>query len=378
MNIHMLLLLAVMVITLAYRNSTDSREGRKQCVLLITVLLACFSGFRTWWFGDLIKYYTLYRDCAGNLSRVFDEMNNFGIRLFFYLAEKVHISYDVCIFLIAALVAIALGYVVYKYSPIPFWSYTMYIALGFYLFSYSGLKQIIAMSFLMFAFVGIEEEKPMKFLLWTLVAAVFHAPALIFLPAYFLAKQKISLRYIAMVILAMIAIFAFRNQIVELFAEMYYEGENQYSASGSIGGRSLMMFFILIVALFLRPLKYKDVLYGKVFNLMLIAAMIQIFSMYDNVFTRLADYYYQFSVVFIPLMLESGSHQMLSKPDYTPRNYNPQVYLLMGLVVTIFALWFYNNTLSGSRVMLSDYKFFWEIDPYSLYNDFEAFTETVV
>lgn len=369
MNKHMVVLLVIMAITLVFYNTCDYRDYRRLCIFSVTAILTCFSGFRSWWMGDLIKYYTLYCNCNGAdwVTAVFKDDLNIGIRLFFKAMGSIGISYDICLFLIAAFSAITLGMLVYRYSPGPYWSYLIYIAMGFYLFTYSGLKQTIAMAFLMLAAIGIFEDRPGKFLGWTLVAATFHLPAAIFIVAYPVAKKKMDRYYVLILLIAVTVVFVFRDQIVGWFSEAYYEEETKYYAKKTIGGRALMIALFIAAGLILRPARQGDQIYSQVVNLMVVSALIQTFSVYDNVFTRLADYYYQFIVLFIPMMLESSDHQLKMRAQYRVRRFSLRSYRAAWLFVTVFCLWFYNNMISGGGSTISDYKFFWEIDPYALY-----------
>ena len=369
MNKHMMVLLVIMAITLVCYRACDYRYYRRNCIAAVTVIMTCFTGFRSWLMGDLIKYYTLYRSCNSPdwASKVFEDYANIGIRLFFKAAGSLGLSYDICLFLIAALSAVALGILVYRYSPGPYWSYLMYIAMAIYLFTYSGLKQTIAMAFVMLAAVGIFEDRPKKFLLWTLVAAAFHMPAAIFIVAYPIAKKKMDRYYVLILLIAVACVFLFRDQIVGWFSEAYYEDESKYYAKETIGGRAVMMALFIIAGLVLRPAQRGDRIYSQVVNLMVVAALIQTFSVYDNVFTRLADYYYQFVALHIPMILESSDHQIKMGAPYRVRRYTLRSYQTAWLVITVFALWFYRNTISGNGETIANFRFFWEIDPYALY-----------
>ena len=130
-----------------------------------------------------------------------------------------------------------------------------------------------------------------------------------------------------------------------------------------------MMCFIMIIALILRPLNAWDKVYSRVFSMMIMAALCQMFSVYDNNFSRLADYFFQFVVLFIPLMLESGTQQAKAFPAYKVkiRYWDRSVYILATVCITAFSAWYYNSYLSASTAILDDFKFFWQIDPYSLY-----------
>ena len=60
MELQMALLLSVMAITLIFWRIDDGWTNRKIFIFIVTVILTCFSGFRSWWIGDCIKYYTQY------------------------------------------------------------------------------------------------------------------------------------------------------------------------------------------------------------------------------------------------------------------------------------------------------------------------------
>jgi hypothetical protein len=155
--------------------------------------------------------------------------------------------------------------------------------------------------------------------------------------------------------------------IASFLNKEFREDETKYYAKELIGGRALMMAMFILAGLILRPAQRKDRIYSQVVNLMMIAALIQTFSVYDNVFTRLADYYYQFVVLHMPLILESSDHQIKMGAPYRVRRYTTRSYRVAWVAITMFALWFYNNTVSGGGSSIVDYRFFWEINPYALY-----------
>ena len=372
MTIHLILLAAVLLIALLY-SGRPTLNRKKHAVVVITAGLTLFSGFRTWWMGDLIKYYTLYRNCNGdNWQGVLTEKwDNMGIRVFFRAAGAVGVSYDVCIFLIAAFVAISLGVIIYRYSTSPFVSYLIYISMGFLIFTFSGLKQAIAMGFLCYAMICVLENRWKKYLFWVLIAGFFHAPAFIFLLAYPFAHKKIDRWYVLYLIAGFALVFAFRWQIASFLSELYGDEADAYvdAASKVVGGRFLMMLLILAVCAFLRPIRQRDATYAKVFNIMVLAAMFQTFSVYDNVFSRLTDYFFQFVVLFLPMALcprglLAVEYAEMESPGYCLQK---ELYILALVGITAYAIYYYVGYLGSSSVFLREYKFFWQIDPYALY-----------
>lgn len=367
----MLLFVAVMGICLAFATQVSTNRRKRRCVIIITLILTLFSGLRTWWYADLIKYYTQYLACNGpdwkNVITAGSE--NFGLRFFFHYAGALGISYDNCLLIVAAFVAITLGKIVYRYSPSPFWSYTMYIAMGFYIFTYSGLKQSIAMGFLILAAMEMFEGRFFKYLLYVVIGGLFHAPAFIFLAAYPFCRQELNRRYVLVLIALVAALFLFRTQIVNFMNEIYYDEADTFTDTDEVGGRFIMMVLIMILGVVLRPLHRWDRLYLQVFNLMVLAAALQTMSVFGNIFSRLADYYFQFVVLYMPLILQTGRSQAREMPRYRNeiRYWDPKNYLVLSLCIVVFAFWFYGNQVDSSSVFISSYAFRWEIDPYSLY-----------
>ena len=369
MKLQMPLLIAVMAICLFYSLMGNTGRSRRQCVIVMTVILALFSGLRTWWMGDLIKYYTQYRACNGAdwYNVITSGTDNFGLRYFFHYAGAIGISYDNCLLIIACFVAVTLGVMVYRYSPSPFWSYTIYISMGFYMFTYSGLKQAVAMGFLILAGMAMFERKFRKYLLLVVLGGLFHAPALIFLAAYPFCRQKLNKRYVLVLVGLVLVMFLYRTRIVNFMNALYYEEADAFADTNEVGGKFIMMVLIMILGVTLRPLHKWDRVYLQVFNMMVLAAALQSMSVFGNVFSRLADYYYQFVVLFIPMILQTGRSQARAMPMYRSeiRYWNPNHYLLLGICIAAFAVWFYGNQL-GSPI-LRDFMFRWQIDPYSLY-----------
>ena len=372
MNIQLLLLFAVLILAIRYPLHPTLKR-KKLVVQEISIVLSLFSGLRTWWMGDLIKYYTLYRNCNSEnwLQVVSGKWANMGIRVFFRVTGAVGISYDVCIFIVAVFAAVSLGTIIYRYSTSPFVSYLMYIGMGFLIFTYSGLKQTIAMGFLCFAMMCLLENKWKGFIAWTLVGGFFHAPALVFLLAYPFSHKKIDKRYLLFVAAGFAVVLLFRNQIVAMLSELYHDDSEAYTVSSSrlVGGRFLMMLLILVGGYFLRPVTRKDATYAKVFSIMVLAALFQTFSVYDNVFTRLTDYFFQFIVLFLPMALRpcgelAVESAQLESPGYYRRR---EIYTLAVIAITVYAVYYYSDLVSVSTGYLKDFKFLWEIDPYSLY-----------
>ena len=339
-------------------------------IALMAALHTFICGWRYMYLtGDLLKYsgqYTRIYPVNGWFSeQVFDGGRNFG---FAWLSKLLSLisngNFQILLIVIAVITEIAVAVIIYRYSPAPWLSYLLWDCFGFYIFGFSAIKQALAMGLLMFAFIGIMEERPRRFFLWTVLAGCIHAPALIFLPAYWIAKSKLSVRRMTAYVISAVLIFIFRNQIVTFISEFYYD-ETDFTVNDRLGGRFMMIAALIAAGVFLRGFSGKN--FSKLFNLMIAAAILQMFSGFDNVFTRLTDYYFQFLILYLPMMFYPERDERLNN-GYQIRHLalsHQQRIAAMFCVVLLAGLYYYttnlNITITNAIDDYLNYRFSWEV-----------------
>lgn len=350
-------------------------KNRKYYVIIMAVIHAFVCGFRYEFLtGDLQTYHNIYETLPyyGWFSdRVIQEGKNTGFYMFMKLiAMLTNSNYQIFLLIVAIIIETAVAILIYKYSPRPWLSYLVWNCVGFYIFGFSAVKQSLSMAFVVFAMICIFENKLLRFMLCVLIAGLIHAPAFAFLPAYWLAKRRINMWMIGLYILAAGVIFVFRDQIVVFVSEYYYEEATmellQFGTEG-LGGRFFMIVLVLICGALLKGFREKE--FESLFHVIVISAIFQMFSVYNNVFTRFADYYFQFSILFIPLIFYQGIHPERSNKTYMRAkirfNERSITFLVMGLTVVL--LWYYQYTCLGVPVAnpIDDYlnfRFMWDVN----------------
>lgn len=371
-------ILYIIILLVCMINSTGGQRQKKDCITFVTILLTLFSGLRSWWYGDLIMYYTRYMtESSVSLRELLQEngLRNFGLSIINKFAFSIfgEYGYDVLIFCIALFSAYTLGKVIEAYSPSTYWSYLMYLSMGFYMFTFSGLKQTIAMGFCCLAMIALLQDNIKKFLVMVGLGMLFHVPALIFLVAYPFSRKKFDEWYVAFITAILVAMYLYRNQLA-YFLEDAYHSETAadavlLNAASGVGGRFIAMLLIMVLAMILRPLTEKDKSYVKVFNIMVLAAAIQMMSVFNNTYTRLADYYYQFVVLFVPMfMVPINSRKEAAYRRVSGIIQNNDTHLILVVIITIFSVWFFSTQAEvvenyGSLV------FFWEKNAHLLYGN---------
>ena len=343
---------------------------RIQYIVLMTVLHTFLCGFRWQWLtGDLHKYYWNYFECGSYdwfSPELWAQGRNFG---FYYFNKIIYTFFgeeqQALLFAIALIVHVALAVVVYRYSPAPWFSYLVWNCMGFFLFGFSAIKQALAMAFVMLAFIGIAEKKLRLYLIMMAIAGAIHMPSLVFLPAYWLTKMRVRPKTILLYLIAGVAIYVFRNQFVAFIRSFYYEDDEVMIFSGEIGSRMIMILGFTLFGLFFRG--FRDGVMDDLFHIMALGAILQMLAGFDNIFTRLADYYFQLSVLYLPMTFFPRENVRLRRDGLQPLfSFNKRSMAVFATCIAAFVLWFYwtcniNITISYETDNYLNYRFMWDV-----------------
>lgn len=346
-------------------------SGKEKYILLMAALHTFVCGFRYMYLtGDLRKYAAGYYEIvkSGWLSEnVLKEGRNTGFFLLMKVfSELTNGDFQIFLLFIAIVTEITLAILIAKYSPLPWMSYLVWNCLCFYGFGFSAIKQALAMGVLMIAMDAILQEEPRRFLVMTLLAGLIHFPALVFLPAYWIAKRRVNYETIVLYILIGAAFYVFRGWLVQYVSSLYYDEEEFVLNSTQLGGRFLMIMAILLCGIVLKGFQEEN--FSKLFNLIAVAAVLQMLAGFGNVFTRLTDYYFQFSILFIPMIFTN--YTCNTKIDRNGTGailpFNERSLMLFSVLIAIILVWFYYRYYIGVDVSYAvddytDFRFMWDV-----------------
>lgn len=353
MNIYWSIVIAVVLLG---QIMPQNGKNKKKYIVTMSILHIFVCGLRYKFLtGDLIKYEWNYRDLLhyGWLDKAILERKNLGFVYFMKCcAEISNGEFQFCLFLIALISEITLAVLIYRYSPKPWLSYLVWNCMSLYIFGFSAIKQALAMSFIVLAMMYIMEYNARRFLLCVLIAGAIHAPAFVFLPAYWIAHRRINASTVLMYIVVGIVVFALRNPIVEFISGLYYEEDTIEIVTTTLGGRFFVIILILLAGMLLKGFRQKR--FEMLFNIIIVAAILQMFSGFNNVFTRLADYYFQFSVLLIPMIFsdedEKEKQNINERARYPMLYFNQKSLRILTLILTLILMWFYWETCLGVTI----------------------------
>lgn len=345
--------------------------GKKYYIWVMAIIHTFVCGFRYMYLtGDLRNYaadYYNYRSLGWFNSEVFQEGRNTGFAwLMKFISGMTNGNFQILLLVIAIIIEVALAILIYRYSPKPWMSYLVWNCMGFYIFGFSAIKQALAMAFLMIAMVYIFEERPKAFVITVLIAGTIHTPALIFLPAYWICKFRLNTKVILSYLVFAGIVFSFRTSIVEIMTDLYYDETSFVMNTDVLGGGFFVIVLILICGVMLKGLTNSN--FRRVYNLIIVAAIFQMFAGFDNVFTRLANYYLQFAVLLIPMIFSSSE-------DFEERDegsieaivqFDPKSIALIILVLMIILIWWYQRTTLGVDISSEvdnylNFRFMWDV-----------------
>jgi len=219
------------------------------------------------------------------------------------------------------------------------------------------------MSLILLAYIGIREQRFLFFLTMTGLASLIHLPALIFLPAYGICRVKMCFDLVAVYVIFGILVYAFKQPLLDFVSGLYYP-DREFVYYGLPGNRFIMITVIAVCAVMLRG--FEDIDLERLFHLMVIAATLQMLSGYGHIFTRLTDYYFQFSALYIPVLFFPARRIMqdTNLPELLP--FNDRSLNAFSSIVSVVLIWFYYVHCLDVELPAYDdytnYRFLWEID----------------
>ena len=360
MNMYVAMMAAVLI--LAYFMRGDRPEN-KSYIWISCVLMFVLCGFRNVYeigIDSATSYIRISRE-TGELawSDIFTNSNDAHNQGFSVILKFCHTltggDYQSFYILYTAFFMVIFGWFIGKYSVDPIQSFCYFWGLLCYSFLFDAIKQGMAMTFITLAFDAIIERKPIRFGIWTAIASWVHAPALIFAPAYLIAKMRPGRAYLLFLAALLAVTYRFREDILELMLT-YYSTEMQMNDMNFLGNKVIIMIGIVIAALILRPADEDDRLYSVLMQIMGISIVIQTFASYNNTFERLANYYFQFAVFFIPLVFQTDTRrsQLLDiKTEAMVKQFAPWAFCAFGV-------WRYARIITSQSWIWLPYRFFFE------------------
>lgn len=321
--------------------------------------------------SDTISYYMRYIGAIDMLSAE-NTITEPGYNLIsYFFHDIVGVKFWVYNALMSAFVCFILALFLKHFSNDIYISLFVYMTIGLFSMSMSGLRQILAINICTIPIIWSKvceergnESMRHKFLrlivgiVLVFLAYTIHNSAIIFLPILFILDVRLSKPQTIIVLIVAISVFLFRNLVLGLLSNFMLERYEKYDLEEGYMMNFLALLVPITIGLFCVIVSKPDNgdrLYSKSFSILFIFLSLQV--MFNNLalsqiqISRLGFYFGNACIILIPYALKKMSVQIQS---------------IITLVIIIFCLvYFYLGTRDGT-LRIDDYMFFWEEPMYLL------------
>ena len=359
--------LIVLLLAASFLFRGNQRQSKKFIVIAFLLLFAVMglrnvNAFGSDASGTNGSYPIIYINAVNSAwSELSDKTERNYYLGFLYLMKLIYVitngDYQALITILSLFVVFSYMRFIWKYSSSPIQSVLCFLGLLYYTLLFDALKQAVAMAILLFAFDAIIEKKPVRFVILAVLAALFHFPALVFLPAYWIGRMKAGRGYILLLGALLLITYLFRDQLLNLMLDAYGGEDIDATMEGIrfLRNKAVIMIVIAVFAAMVRPPAPDDTVYNALLMFAGIAIVLQTFCGYSNIFERLADYYFHTSIVLIPLIFEkNGKSRMRAIAGVDQR-----IIEAVPLVICAFAIWRFLSTVNQSGIYMP-YRFLWQ------------------
>jgi transmembrane protein EpsG len=288
--------------------STPNTQGinyvkpNKFLILISLTSLVIVSGLRNN-IGDTYFYMHSYIITEFNWSN-FKFEADFGFNILQILLQKLSDDPQILIFVTALVTNTLILLILFKYSRRIELSLFVYIASGMYLVSMNGIRQALAASIVFTATRFIINGNFLNFFIVILLASTIHQTAIIFVPIYFIVRQKAWTK-ITMILLGSGVIIAlgFNEFSKLLFSAIEDTKYGQYSTFNE-GGASFIRVVVGMVPLVIAYMgreKLKQLWSNSdyIVNLSVLSLLFLIVSTQNWIFARFNVYFGLYNLILI-------------------------------------------------------------------------------
>ncbi|MBR6737918.1 MAG: EpsG family protein [Clostridia bacterium] len=346
----MYLICLLVIVVFATIFLSKQLNSKKAFLVVAAIVLILYAGLRTpSYSGDVESYvnkFNTYKLFSFNeiINLYSANTKNPSFHFLGWLFSRVFDSAQLWLAFIGAVYVICTIHVIFKESESPLLSVIVLLALGYFAFTLSGLRQSMAMSFTMLAYFPAKNRKIFKFVLLVLIASLFHLSALIFLLVYPFANKKLGWSHFIVGCVAFVAFFFFQGQIRRIIANLL---EDSYLGGYADRYVTITMSGLIIqVAIFIFNLFYYKKVINKngkakiLYNLAFFGIIFQLFASMIAEMFRISMYFSVFNILLIPLSLSVENNKKIKNV------------LSILIYATLFVYMF--------RDGIPDYTFFWQ------------------
>lgn len=288
------------------RKYGESKNLLTLFMVIISIQMILILGLRDQSIGrDTISYFKRFNKYGQySIQEIFlDENQEIGFSLLIKAVRFFTGDYQWFLVIVSMLSIIPIMITITKCSKKPFLSVLLFIALDYFSFMFSGMRQGIAYGLCFSSYLMIRDKKFFKFLVVVFLATLFHKSAYLFIPAYFIANTKIKKKTIILMIISYIFVFMFKEKLFGLVTDAMYDSY-EIKDTNPVGFLVLVFTVAVVGVLFKNNAIKMDESFNCSLMILCAAVVLLPFIGIGNNAKRLVEYYSIFMIMVIPGILD--------------------------------------------------------------------------
>jgi len=299
---------------------------------------------------DVISYYNEFI----NPEQYFQfRTSERGYSFFNLIFSKSGIGFQLYLFIIAGFIVAVISRLYRKYSKNIILSFYLFITLGLFAMTMSGIRQSLAVTITIIAFMCLMNNKKLLFIFFVILATFFHNSAIIFLLVYVvkdfeMTKLKAFILYFTS-LSTYFALFILIPIVTSIIPERYLARYLHLDAN--INPLIIIVYILIPLAVLIiwRPARKQnasDSLNSKLLLLSFFSVVIYFFATEIFLFERLIYYFMVFTTLLIPNVI-------MNIKDKNLRIASIIACIILPLIMFLI-------TTQGGSLGIDNYKFFWK------------------
>lgn len=352
---------------------------RKIAIISTFFVLFLFQALRNVSVGiDLSAYQSFYYNFhQQSWSEILSKGEQFGLEYTFVLFCKViamltNGNWQIFIAIISFFNNYVLCKMIYKYARNTFYAFSIYMAIGLFVFSFSGIRQSIAISFCMLSFDKLCSKKYASTFFYLLLACLFHKSAIVFMAALLINRIKIKPSSLFWVSIVFLIISIWGHSIISVVVKLLLPSFESYLdiEHSSFGFFGLFLLLSLYMLSYLNYNKKTKSFYNSKFIYLTILAVIcQAFGNLSTITMRITMYFIPYLILglansdkltkFYPYDIHAQQSMYIIN-----KNKDKSIIRLMNLMICIYVVFIIfeilMKDLNSGYLNVVPYRFFWE------------------
>jgi hypothetical protein len=220
------------------------------------IFLILFAGLRYKIGIDYASYeriHQIIRSMSWTYTELIDKSKEINQEVGFFVLNIFFKNFNMMILFIAILSLILKYKFIYEHSKFIFLSLWLYYSMFFIRYEMGLISQTIAVSIVLYSINFIITGRKYRFILTVVLASLFHYTAILFLPAYWLASRKLSLKFMFIVTIISLSLAylpltnLLSNFIIKLvpWYSLYFKEISEFTLSFNTIKRITILFLFI-------------------------------------------------------------------------------------------------------------------------------------